>query len=204
MDETLALELAIRSERKADLLADGVPFPVRTVLDNVRGTFVFPLEPAALTAEECVLWIPEERHDALQVLVRLEPIDGEREASADRWRIYHGSPDHHHWASAEVLAVRFGAIVASAEEIDLSNPLAGAEPGLCKRFNADRARLGRAARAMDPRAGGEGLMVGVDPLGFDVRTRFDAVRVPFGERTSEEAVAAGRIEQLLGELAGGA
>jgi len=202
MDETLALELAIRSERHADLLADGVPFTVRTVLDNERGTFVFPIPPSALKAEECVLWIPEERHDALQVLVRLEPIDGEREACADRWRIYHGSPEQHHWASAEVQAVRFGAIVASAEEIDLTNPLAGAEPGLCKAMNTDRARLGRAARAMDPRAGGEGLVVGVDPLGFDVRTRFDVVRVPFGERVTDGARAEARIRELVEELAG--
>lgn len=202
MDQAHALELAIRSERRADLLADGIPHPIKNVLDNHAGTLVFPIEPAALHAEEWVLWLPEERASAVQILVALETVDPERDPAADRWRIYHGSPTHHHWAGARALSIRLGSIVAGAETIDLTNPLAHAEPALCKAHNSDRPRLGRAAHAMDPRSEGEGLMVGVDPLGFDLRTRFDVVRIPFGERVTDADKARRRTEELLTELGG--
>ena len=72
MHELNELELAIRSERHATLSCDGVPFTVTTVIDNESGSFVFPIESAALHGEEIVLWLPEERNDAMQILVMLE------------------------------------------------------------------------------------------------------------------------------------
>ena len=58
------------------------------------------------------------------------------------------------------------------------NPLAAAESGLCRHINKNRSDdLGpvcghfAAADVEDP------ILVGVDPLGFDVRRRFDVVRV---------------------------
>ena len=151
-------------------------------------------------SEEIVLWLPEERNDAMQILVMLEEIDGDRSASADRWRIYHGSPGQSHWVNASLLAVRFGSIVADAEQLDLTNALASSEPRLCKKYNADHDLLGRAARTMDPRSSGEGVLVGVDPMGFDIRTRFDIVRVPFGERLIDAEQADVRVHNLLSEL----
>ena len=130
----------------------------------------------------------------------LDEIDGELSASADRWRIYHGSPGQSHWVSASLLAVRFGTMVADAEQIDLTNPLAPDEPRLCKKYNTDHDLLGSAARTMDPRATGEGVLVGVDPMGFDIRTRFDIVRVPFGERLVDAEKADARVHNLLSEL----
>ncbi len=201
MHELNELELAIRSERHAALASDGVPYTVTTVLDNDTGAFVFPVESSALGGEESVLWIPEERNDAMQILVMLEEIDGERSASADRWRIYHGSPGQSHWVSAAVLAVRFGMMVADAEQIELTNALAADEPRLCKKYNADHELLGRAASTMDPRSKGEGVLVGVDPMGFDIRTRFDIVRVPFGDRLTDAEKADAKVQNLLAELA---
>lgn len=201
MDERTELELAIRSERHAALAADGLPFPIATVIDNDTGALVFPIEPAVFEAHESVLWLPEERHDAMQILVQLEEIDAQIHPTADRWRIYHGSPNQTRWASATLQSVRFGSMVASGEDLDLVNPLAGGEPALCKKYNADRALLGRAAHAMDPRSTGEGLLVGVDPMGFDIRTRFDIVRVPFGQRVTDPAKADQRVGALLAELA---
>lgn len=201
MHELNELELAIRSERHAALASDGVPYTVKTVLDNDTGAFVFPVESSALGGEESVLWIPEERNDAMQILVMLEEIDGERSASADRWRIYHGSPAQSQWVSAAVLAVRFGMMVADAEQIELTNALAADEPRLCKKYNADHELLGQAARTMDPRSKGEGVLVGVDPMGFDIRTRFDIVRVPFGERLADAEKADAKVQNLLAELA---
>ena len=200
MHELNELELAIRSERHATLSSDGVPFAVTTVIDNDSGAFVFPVASTALRGEEVVLWLPEERNDAMQILVMLEEIDGDLSASADRWRIYHGSPGQIHWVNATLMAVRFGSMVADAEQIDLTNALAADEPRLCKKYNADHELLGRAARTMDPRAKGEGVLVGVDPMGFDIRTRFDIVRVPFGERLVDAEKADAKVQNLLSEL----
>ncbi len=201
MHELSELEMAIRSERHAALTVDGVPFALTTVIDNLTGTIVFPAPSVALSGEENVLWLPEERNDAMQILVTLEEIDGDLSASADRWRIYHGTPGESHWVSASLQAVRFGTMVANSDEIDLANPLAEAEPAMCKKYNADRALLGSAAHAMDPRSKGEGLLVGVDPMGFDIRTRFDIVRVPFGDRLIEPEQADAKVHNLLEELA---
>ncbi len=200
LNELGELEMAIRSERHATLAADGVPFSIMTVIDNETGALVFPAPSVALRSEEHVLWLPEERHDAMQILIALEEIDGDLSASADRWRIYHGSPGESNWVIASLQAVKFGTMVANSDELDLSNPLAGAEPGLCKKYNADRALLGKAAHAMDPRSTGEGVLVGIDPIGFDIRTRFDIVRVPFGERELEPEKADARVQNLLAEL----
>jgi hypothetical protein len=202
MHEHIELELAIRSERHAVLVGDGVPLEVKTVLDNSTGEFVFPVNAFSLDARESILWLPEERNNAMQILVELNEIDGSNSEPADRWRIYHGEPTDNNWVSASPQAVRFGSLVADGSDIELSNPLAATEPALCKEFNADRERLGRLATAFDARSQGDGLLVGVDPMGIDIRSRFDIVRLPFGERVVEGAEASSYIHNLLDELAG--
>ncbi len=58
------------------------------------------------------------------------------------------------------------------------NPLAGDEAKLCRTVNKERRdALTRLCRKSDADVA-EPLLVGVDPLGFDVRRRFDVVRVP--------------------------
>jgi len=202
MHEHTELELAIRSERHAVLVGDSVPLEVKTVLDNTTGHFVFPVNAFALDAQESVLWLPEERNTAMQILVDLTEIDGSNSEPADRWRIYHGEPTDNNWVSAAPQAVRFGALIADGSDIELANPLARDEPKLCKEFNTDRGRLGRLAAEVDPRSKGEGLLVGVDPMGIDIQTRFDIVRLPFGERVVVGAEASRHIHNLLDELAG--
>lgn len=201
MHEHTELELAIRSERHAVLVGDGVPLEVKTVLDNSAGEFVFPVNAFALDAQESVLWLPEERNNAMQILVELTEIDGSNSEPADRWRIYHGDPTDNNWVSAKPIAVRFGSLIADGSDIELANPLAPNEPALCKEFNADRQRLGKLATAFDTRSSGDGLLVGVDPMGIDIRTRFDIVRLPFGERVTEGKAASRHIHNLLDELA---
>jgi len=204
MDELTELEIALRSDRHAALLCDDTPTPVRTVIDNATGRLVFPAGSFAFEAEQTVLWVPEERSDAMQVLVMLEEIDGSICEAADRWRIYHGGVTEPCWAQAEIVAVRFGPIVADGDEVDLRNPVAADEPGLCKRYNADHESLGRLAHAFDPRSTGPGTLVGVDGLGIDIRTAFDIIRVPFGQRQSTGEGAGEGIDRLIEALTSGA
>lgn len=202
MHEHRELELVIRSERHASLLTGEVPHEVRTVIDNRTGGLVFPVSAFALEeADHSVLWLPEERNDALQILVELEEIDGTNSEQADRWRIYHGDPTDSNWVMAMPQAVRFGSLVADGSDIELENPLAPDEPRLCKKYNTDPAKLGHAAAVMDPRSKGDGLLVGVDPMGIDIRTRFDIIRLPFGDPVTSGDDADTRIHNLLEELA---
>lgn len=205
MDDTpRQLEFALRADRRAVVLVDGTPYERKTVLDNEQSRFVLPVPPVALDADEVVIWIPEERDDALQVLVSPFEIDGMTEAAADRWRIYHGQEPDAHWAAAEPIGVRLGPMVAGGDEIDLANHLATAEPRLCKTFNAEPAKIGALAHAFDPRAHGVCTLVGVDQLGLDIRSRWDIVRVPFGEPIDDADAAESRIRDLLDRHAGDA
>ncbi|MEM8757899.1 MAG: hypothetical protein AAGF47_08975 [Planctomycetota bacterium] len=198
------LEFAVRADRRAVVLFDGVPEPRGTVLDNATSRLVFPATAAVLDADEVVIWVPEERDDALQILVSPFEIDGRTEAAADRWRIYHGKEPSTRWLAGEPIALRLGPMVVAGDDVDLSNPLAAAEPALCKRFNAEPARLGALASAFDPRSTGSCVLVGVDAMGIDLRTRFDIVRVPFGERITDADAAGERIAELLERHAGDA
>ncbi|MEL6496960.1 MAG: hypothetical protein AAF937_10355 [Planctomycetota bacterium] len=191
------LEFALRADRRAVLLIDGTPYERRTVLDNQISRFVLPVPAVALDADEVVIHIPEEREDSLQVLVSPFEIDGNTEAAADRWRIYHGDEPDTHWVAAEPIGVRLGPMVAGGDEIDLTNRLAGDEPRLCKRFNADPSGVGKLAHSFDVRAHGVCTLVGVDQLGLDIRSRWDIIRVPFGEAITDPNEAEGRIADLL-------
>ena len=77
------------------------------------------------------------------------------------------------------------------------NPLAEAEARICRRVNAEmRDLLGKACLRVaeveieDPR------LVGVDPLGFDVRGRFDVVRLDADPEIVDEADAFAALEEL--------
>ncbi|MEM1072772.1 MAG: hypothetical protein AAFR76_14670 [Planctomycetota bacterium] len=198
------LEFALRADRRAVLMIDGTPYERKTVLDNAVSRFVLPVPTVALDADEVVIHIPEERDDSLQVLVSPFEIDGNLEAAADRWRIYHGEEPDAHWVAAEPIGVRLGPMVAGGDEIDLTNVLADDEPRLCKKFNADPAKVGALAHSFDVRAHGVCTLVGVDQLGLDIRSRWDIVRVPFGEAITDAGEAERRIDDLLDTHAGDA
>lgn len=205
MDESVnQLEFALRADRRAVILVDGTPYDRKTVLDNNHSRFVLPVPPAAFDADEVVIWIPEDRTDALQVLVSPFEIDGMTEPTADRWRIYHGQEPDAHWAAAEPIGIRLGPMVAGGDEVDLANRLASHEPRLCKLFNADPAGIGSLAHAFDPRSHGVCTLVGIDHLGLDIRSRWDVVRVPFGASIQSGQHAEQHIRELIERHAGDA
>ncbi|MEO1585618.1 MAG: hypothetical protein AAFR96_13740 [Planctomycetota bacterium] len=191
------LEFALRADRRAVLLVDGIPIERKTVLDNDRSRIVVPVPPSVFDADEVVVWVPEERDDALQVLVSPFEIDGQIEATADRWRIYHGEEPDAHWAAAEPIGIRLGRTVAGGDEVDLTNRLASDEPSLCKAFNEQPDALGALAHAFDRRTHGDCTLVGVDHLGLDIRSRWDVVRVPFGHGILSADAASAKIRELL-------
>lgn len=185
----------LRAHRAGVLLADESPAPARFVIDGRTGRLVMPAPPALHDAGEFVLFIPEERDDALQLLLTpgILPDD---DPAADRWLAYHGRPESKGWAAFAVESARLGGEVTDGPGMTLTNPLADAEPRLCKRVNADPAGLARACAAGGAPVASP-LCVGVDAYGLDVRARFGIVRLAFPAPADTEASAAASIDALL-------
>ena len=135
----------------------------------------------------------------MQLQVTLEEIQdrGEHAVACDRWRIYHGEPDDVRCARITIDAAKFRGLVFDGIALMRPNPLADIEPKLCRRINAEMRETLKAAVASvasldveDPR------LVGVDPLGFDVRGRFDVVRLPADPPISDGDDAVDALEEL--------
>ena len=162
---------------------DGEYVPIKLVVAP-DGALVAPVMVAMLRSFDVTLFLPDEGDDSMHMQVTLEEFGekGERDgvpngALCDRWRIYHGEPEDVRWARVSIDAARFQGRMFDGLALMVPNPLAGIEPGVCRRVNAEFREALRAAAAAnagleieDPR------LVGVDPLGFDVRGRFDVVR----------------------------
>jgi hypothetical protein len=158
--------------------------PVRLVLAHAGDAFVLPVPGEAIDAGSAGLHVPDEDAKArggVGLLVRVEPLeDWRNSAEADRWQAYHGRPGWSTWARLRVESGRSGGWVFDGEAVRSPNHLAPAEPRLCRAANADRAALRRGVEKLLGTNVDEPLVVGVDPVGVDVRTRLGVTRLEFG------------------------
>jgi hypothetical protein len=188
----------LRGHHRGVMLADEVAHRVRFVLDPRDGAVAMPVSIGMLEAEQHVLLVPEEGEAALQLLLEAEPIDRDDEV-ADRWRIYHGPEDEMRWAKFAIRSGKRGAVVVDGDELSLRNPLRTAEPGICKRMNADTAALVALCVKFTGVETTKPVFVGVDPLGADVRGRFDVLRLWFPHAAGSGAEAASMLEAMVRE-----
>lgn len=172
--------------------------PIKVVIAP-DGHLVAPVMVAMLRAFDVVIFLPEESDEAMQLQVTLEEIHdkGEHAALCDRWRIYHGEPEDVRWARISIDAAKFDGRMFDGLALMEPNALAAAEPGICRKVNADMRDVLRKAclrvaevEIEDPR------LVGVDPLGFDVRGRFDVVRLDADPEIADESDAYAALEDL--------
>lgn len=151
----------------------------------------------AIEAAECVMFVPEEANDSLQLLGRLQAIDQDS-AEADRWRIYHGRIEHQAPTRVCIESGKLDGEVYDGTELLVRNPLADAEPVLCRWLNRERAddlhRLCRAYTEVDVE---EPLAVGIDQAGLDIRARFGIMRVPSPVIMNTETEARATIERMI-------
>ncbi len=170
----------LRGNTTGDLRFDERSESLKYVI-GPEGRVVAPVTHSMLSALQTVLFVPDNAHDAMELgvtLVSLDP-DGPGGAITDRWRIYHGDAASVHWAVLNIDAARYGPWVVDGQALTRPNPLAADEPSICRRINAQhRDALGRVCRHAAGMDVEQPLLVGVDPLGFDIRRRFDIVRVP--------------------------
>lgn len=201
MDQDTADAQRLRRElaahRNGVLLYDQTPLPIQFVTDGATGSLVFAVPRDVLTADEYILFVPEEAAEALQLLVHLEQIDSETEA-CDRWRAYHGDCRHPHWAKFEIDSGKFEGCLSEGDQLMIPNSLGRGEWSICKSANARKEDLIAFVRdyaRIEPK---DPLVVGVDQFGMDVRVRFGIVRVEFDLMAQSVDDAAAMVDQLLG------
>lgn len=157
--------------------------PVKYVI-TPDGRPAMPAMVAMIEAVDTVLFVPDCAEGAMELQVTLEPFEerGKDGAAADRWRIYHGQPDDVRWAYLHIDAARFQTLVIDGEVLVRPNPFTSDEGRLCKMMNQERPEdLKRMCAAFGGMDVEKPVMVGIDPLGIDVRAAFDVVRLPAPE-----------------------
>ena len=168
------------------------------------GRLIAPVMEAMLLSTDCALYLPEEPESdddrIVQLMVTLDRFEesGPDGVLADRWRIYHGEPDDVRWAAMTVDFCKFAGYAFDGEAVMSPNPLAEAEATLCRSVNADRE--GDLRRLALERAEVEvesPRLVGVDPLGLDIRGRFEVIRIGFETPAGDQDAAAIQIARLL-------
>jgi len=173
----------LRGHSRCELRFDEHVRPIKYIVAS-DGRPAAPVMVAMLEAVDCVLFVPECSEGAMELQVTLLPFHerGEDGAVADRWRIYHGDPDDVRWAYFLIDAARFGEMVIDGEALIRPNPLAADESRLCRYMNQDHAEaLRRLCARFGQMAVEQPVMVGIDPMGIDVRARFQVLRVPATE-----------------------
>jgi hypothetical protein len=181
----------LRGHSTADIRFDEHFRPIRYVI-GPDGRLVAPVMVAMLQSMDTVLFIPEVEEDAMEVQVTLEPFEehGPEGRLADRWRIHHGEPPDVNWAHLHIDAARFQSMVLDGDALMRSNPLADDEARICRHMNADHTDdLRNLCRHVAGIGVENPVMVAIDPLGIDVRGRFDVIRIPAAEPmpTAEDA-----------------
>lgn len=162
--------------------------------DNETGRLVSSVPVAALLAVEHVLFVPDERDGALQLM--LSPDEMEECAATDRWQAYHGAPEHVRWGAFWIDSARYGSWVLDGEALMSPNVLAKDEPALCRRLNEDQGRLAAICQRYAGVVVPSPVCVGVDGGGLHVRARFGVVRVRFEKRVRDRDEAMRVIERM--------
>jgi hypothetical protein len=177
---------------------DGEFVPIKLVMAP-DGALIAPVMVAMLRSFDTVLFLPDEGEDAMHMQVTLEEIydRGEHAPLCDRWRIYHGEPEDVRWARITIDAAKFKGLMFDGIALMHPNLLTDVEARLCRRINTEMRETLRAAVVLvagleveDPR------LVGIDPLGFDVRGRFDVVRLPADPPIADGDDAVDALEEL--------
>ncbi len=172
----------LRSHTRGELRFDEHVRPIGYVIAP-DGRLVAPVMVPMLASADTVLFVPGFAEGAMELQVTLQEFNERAEgAHADRWRIHHGDPPDVRWAFFLVDGARHDGSVLDGETLVRPNPLSAVEPALCREANeehtADLRALCRYRAFIDIE---HPVMVAIDPLGIDVRGRFDVIRVPADE-----------------------
>ena len=174
--------LYLRSNSTATIKFNEYTHDVSYVI-NHEGVLVIPAMVAMLQPCDIVMFIPEYCEDCIEMHVSLKEFkeEGEYASHADRWQVYHGVSPDVQWGMLEIDAARFHEAFIDGEQLQRENPLGELEPALCKELNENKVeQLMEICKKHTNVAVQDPIVVGVDPLGFDIRASFGIIRVPAG------------------------
>ena len=172
--------LFLRSNSTATIKFDENMHDVSYVI-NHKGVVVIPVMVAMLQPCDIVMFIPEYCEDCIEMHVSLQEFkeEGEHASLADRWQVYHGVSPDVQWATLEIDAARFHEAFIDGEQLCRENPLGEIEPALCKELNEHHvAHVREICKSLTNVVVPEPVVVGVDPLGIDIRASFGIIRIP--------------------------
>ena len=148
-----------------------------------NGNLVISAMVAMLQPGDTVMFVPEYVHDCMELHVSLQQFsESEEGALADRWQVYHGEPPDTQWALVTIDAARFHELFIDGETLCRENPFASHEAEICKELNSNPDIVRNICASKTNVEVAEPFVVGVDPLGVDVRAPFGIVRIQ-SERT---------------------
>ena len=198
IDPEIRIPLAFMHRHLTGLLQfDENVFPIKVVIDR-EGRLVAPVMVAMLTAGETILFLPDEENESMHLTVTLEEFEesGPDGDLADRWRIYHGEPEDLRWAIMHIEAARLDGVFYDGDGLLIPNSLGEVESAICRWANESLTEGLRAACLKEREIEiNEPRLVGVDPLGFDVRGRFDVVRLEADQPMESEEDARSLLER---------
>ncbi len=164
------------------------------------GYLVAPVMVAMLQALETMIFVPEATENALEALVTLDELDerGSEGAITDRWRIYHGDPQDVRWARMNIDAGKLEGSVIDGTVLMRANPFAVDESRICKHMNQDHSADLRILALHFAHIEIENpVMIGIDPLGIDIRGRFDVVRINAAEEMQDAEDARAVLKSMV-------
>ncbi|MEQ9617410.1 MAG: hypothetical protein RLN60_05185 [Phycisphaerales bacterium] len=198
LSEATALARAKRllaDNREGTVAFEGAFIPFKCIRSPKGGHLIASVPVALLMADEVIAFLPEERDDALQLLLTAEQV--EESALTDRFLAYFPEPEHVRWAELWIDAGRLNEYVFDGDALMTPNALAGEEIPLLRVLNEDKGALKRACATHCTTEVAEPLAVGVDELGVDIRAHFGIVRLPFADAITDADAARAHIESIL-------
>jgi hypothetical protein len=144
------------------------------------GRLVISAMVAMLQPCDMVMYVPEYADGCMEMHVSLEQFkeDAENGGFADRWQVYHGEPPDTQWAFVDIDAARFHEMFIDGESLLRENALSAFEHTLCKTLNEHQDVVRKVCTSKTNVEVTNPFVVGVDPLGIDIRAPFGIVRVP--------------------------
>ncbi len=182
----------IRSFYTGTILCDEQPHEAGFIIQDHSGAVICPLHPSCAHAEQIVLMAPTESAPTIEVLLEItsEPC----EADKDRWRVYHGVPDHAGWAILTPTCVRIAGHMIDPDELELANELGLMVPKICAEINHAQEIKDQLSIIVQAPEDRQLLCVGVDQFGCDLRVGKLLKRVLFKQEVHE-------LDDVLAQIA---
>ncbi|MFN9992692.1 MAG: hypothetical protein ACK54H_05045 [Phycisphaerales bacterium] len=166
------------------LRSDELFDPVRLIIDPDSGFPAAPVRPEVFAAISWSLYLPEDRHDAVQLAVSVREIDPMNHAAADRWAAYYGKPRFARFAVFDLDFCKRLDVVLEGDDVRLRHPFRNVEGALCREFSMRKDELRAACERLSRTPHPAARVVGVDPFGIDVQVSLGVMRLEFDEPVS--------------------